>query len=106
VLYRKDRSKKESEGLDIYVRSDISSRIIVPHPICINDCSHTEILWVECIYNVIKDNVAGCCHPPKPRYDDNVLQTELSRDLEMLLCSPLILSDIESQVIVIAGDFK
>ena len=48
VLHRKDRYKKKGGGVAIYVRSDIVSRIIVPHSVtCTGICSYTEVLWVE-----------------------------------------------------------
>jgi hypothetical protein len=77
VLHRKDRYKKKGGGVAIYVRSDIISRIIVPHSVTYTDtCSYTEVLWVECFYNGIQYYVAGCYHPPKARYDDLELKSD------------------------------
>jgi hypothetical protein len=58
VLCRKDHSRKKGRGLPCMFKSGISSRIIVLHSICIDDCSHTEVLWVECIYIGIEYTVA------------------------------------------------
>ena len=67
----------------------------------------TEVLWVECNYKSVTYYVAGCYHPPKARYSDDVLKAELARDLEILLGSYSMRNIHQNPfVILIAGDFN
>jgi exonuclease III len=99
---RKDRQNKKGGGVAIYVRNDICSKIITPN--ADNQRELTEVLWVECDCNDTVYYIAACYHPPKARYCDSVLKSELSDDLESLLT--LSAHSAELPVIVIAGDFN
>jgi hypothetical protein len=90
--------KKKNGGVGIYVRNDITCKILTPHPDGHSD--FTEILWFECCCGDVDYYIAGCYHPPHVRYPDSVLKSELTRDLEMLICNSKL------AVNVVAGDFN
>jgi hypothetical protein len=66
--------------------------------------AYIEVLWIECCYKNTIYYVAGCYHPPKPRYLDRVLVTELTRDIEIL--NRLHVVGSQPAVVVLAGDFN
>jgi hypothetical protein len=59
-----------------------------------------EVLWIECNSHDNMYYIAGCYHPPKARYSDSALMSELAGDLERLACL------FPPVIIVIAGDFN
>ena len=105
-LFRKYRSNKIAGGVAVYVRDDIDASFVVLQSE--NLSAVTEVLWVECNYKSVTYYVAGCYHPPKARYSDDVLKAELTRDLEILLGMSYSIRNIHQNpfVILIAGDFN
>jgi hypothetical protein len=102
ALYRKDRVKKKGGGVCMYVRNDIKCTPMSLHPDCYSD--FIEVLWIKCCYSSVVYYIAGCYHPPKARYSDLLLKSELTRDIEVLLNKSA--DPGETVVIVISGDFN
>ena len=104
-MFRKQCSNKTAGCVAVYVRDDIDASIVVLQSE--NLYAVTEVLWVECNYKSVTYYVAGCYHPPKARYSDDVLKAELARDLEILLGSYSMRNIHQNPfVILIAGDFN
>jgi hypothetical protein len=65
------RIEKERKRHCHFVRNDIECAIFLPdtnvHSLFI------EVLWVKCYFNNMIYYIAGCYHPPKPRYNHSDL---------------------------------
>jgi len=99
-LYRSDRAKRKGGGIAIYVHSQLISIELRPHPDGYSE--NIEIIWVRCDHGTKVYYIAACYHPPRPHYPDDLLKTELSRDLDTLLKSDC----SAGAVLVLAGDFN
>ena len=100
ALHRKDRVKKKGGGVCMYVRNDIKCTPLSLNPDCNSVC--IEVLWVMCCYNSVVYYIAGCYHPPKARYCDSELKSQLTRDIEELLNKSDDLG--KTVIIIISGD--
>ena len=87
-------------GIAIYVHSQLISIELRPHPGGYSE--NIEIIWVRCEHGTKVYYIAACYHPPRPHYPDDLLKTELSRDLDTLLKSEC----SAGAVLVLAGDFN
>jgi len=86
----------------MYVRENIKCSSMSLHPNSLSE--YVEVLWAECRYGRAIYYIAACYHPPKARYCDSILKTELTRYIDCILKMPVSLG--ETVVIVVSGVFN